>query len=141
MKQSNKYILDQIKNILLKKAEGYFYNEEIFEYYSPENKDNEILKKVDKSGSTQLTFIKDDIQSNQKKGKYEQNTETKNLILSKKKVTSHYIPPDLTAIKMLIEIFGQEVNKNDDIESLSDQELFELRDTLIQNLKNTIKES
>ena len=131
MKNKTKEIVDQIKNILLKKAEGYFYNEEITEYISTEE-NNENNKKIQKTVSEQLDFINNDLKSNQKKGK----NEKEKLMLSKKKITTHYIPPDLTAVKMLFEIFGQEVEDKNNLDNMSDQELLKLKNKLLNELKN-----
>ena len=72
---------------------------------------------------------------NKKDRNEKRNKEDNKLILSKKKITSHYIPPDITAIKILFEIFGKEVDTNS-IESLSDQELLDMKDKLLEELKN-----
>ena len=116
----DKEILLKIKNILLKKSEGYYYNEEILEY---QNNINET--KIE--NNEQLNLFKEN------NGK-ENSQKHENLALLKKKVTTHYIPPDLLAVKMLVEIFGEKVN-NDDLSNLSDQELEKLKNEIIQKLK------
>ena len=57
------------------------------------------------------------------------------LILLKKKVTTHYVPPDLAAVKMLLENFGKEITTQNRIENMKDDELLELRSEIIKELK------
>lgn len=60
-----------------------------------------------------------------------QNCDNENkqpLTLSKKKVTTHYVPPDMLAIKMLLENYSQ-VNSGG-LDSKSDKELLELANSL-----------
>ena len=112
-------ILNKIKNILLKKSEGFYYNEEILEY---QNNSTEIKN----TENNQLNFLENN----------EKNTPQKhsNLTLLKKKVTSHYVPPDLLAVKMLIEIFGETLEHND-LSYLSDTELNNLKLDIIKKLE------
>ena len=61
------------------------------------------------------------------------------LVLLKKKVTTHYIPPDMLAIKMLVENFGEEIKNNkksESIDKLSDEELIELKNKLEKEIIN-----
>ena len=112
-------ILKKIKNILLKKSEGYFYSEEVLEYQSKtdiQNKEN------------QLNFFDED--NNETKS----IQEPENLALVKKKVTTHYVPPDLLAIKMLAEIFGEKVD-NDELSRLSDLELNKVKQDILKKLE------
>ncbi len=51
------------------------------------------------------------------------------LTLAKKKVTTHYIPPDMLAIKMLLENDRQKVSN---LSSMTDEELIALKDKLIK---------
>ena len=55
-----------------------------------------------------------------------------NLILSKRKVTSKEVPPDIPAVKTLIELIGIQ----DDISTLTDQQLIQERDKLLKLLQN-----
>ena len=116
-KISYQEILSKLKTILLKKSEGYFYNEEVLEYQKENNKQEEVQ---------QINFL----ESN----KNDENKTNKNLTLIKKKVTTHYVPPDLLAIKMLIEIFGKEITDND-LSSLSLDELNNLKTDIIKKLE------
>ena len=110
-------LLSKLKKILLKKAEGFFYTEEINEYQQNLKNDSKQISIFDESG-TKLKKTKNN----------DQNKQTLNLILSKKKVTTHYIPPDMLAIKMLIENFGEKIKDDDDnLLSLSDEELYSLQ--------------
>ncbi len=117
----NKELYDKIKEILIKKAEGYFYSEESFEYVLKPEKEE------------QLCF--DDVLN--KNGKKTNSQEPLNLV--KKKVTSHYIPPDMLAIKILLENFGEKMNDNQ-FETMSEKELIEYKNKLIDNLNKLLKE-
>ena len=55
---------------------------------------------------------------------------TSAVILTKRKVSKKYVPPDIVAIKMVLE--SDDANKN--ISAVSDLELMSLRDELIKNL-------
>ena len=117
----------KIKDVLIKKAEGYFYNEEILEYQTEDGK----IKKVTTTSNQSDTPTENE-------EKCEEGTDTKKedkLTLSKKKITTHYIPPDLLAVKMLVEIFGKEVSADNNLESLSDFQLNQLKEEIIQKLK------
>ena len=113
--------IKKIKNILLKKSEGYFYDEEVKEYQI-----------IDDINTTKNQSSKEpNIENNNEKSKQEKDT---NLILIKKKVTTHYVPPDLLALKMLLENFGEKIN-SDDLSLLSDKELLDLKNQLIKNIE------
>lgn len=124
-------LLSKLKKILLKKAEGFFYTEEINEYQQNSKNDSEQISIFDES-STKLKKTKNN----------DQNKQTLNLILSKKKVTTHYIPPDMLAIKMLIENFGEKIKDDDDnLLSLSDDELYSLQENLIREIQQSMEEN
>ena len=53
------------------------------------------------------------------------------LVLVKKKITTHYVPPDMLAIKMLFEDNGQKINN---LSSMTDEELVALKNKLINEL-------
>ena len=121
--EKNNDLTSRIKNILLKKAEGYFYDEKIEEYQQlpEENKS--------KSVSEQLSFEFDDLNLKpdtpaKKKSKMK---------LVKKKVTTLYQPPDLAAIKMLMDLYLKD--EEQDLEKLTNEELLHLRDELVEKLK------
>ncbi len=59
--------------------------------------------------------------------------EGEKLVLTKRKVTKKNIPPDITAVKVLLEMLGE--NKNLDFEKMTDEELLLERDKLIEKLK------
>ena len=52
------------------------------------------------------------------------------LVLTKKKVTHKYIPPDSTLLKMLIENQGQ--NQDEELEKCTEEELREMLKNIIQ---------
>ena len=53
------------------------------------------------------------------------------LVMSKKKITTHYVPPDMLAIKMLLEDNGEKVNS---LAQMTDEELVALKNKLINEL-------
>ena len=120
--QSINDISERIKEILIKKSEGYYYNEEILEYQNKTTNEEE----------KQLNIFENNNEDKRKTKKQDKNSD---LILIKKKVTTHYIPPDLLALKMLFEIFGEEVI-NDDLTQLSDKELYEIKSEIISKLND-----
>ena len=126
-KSKDKELYDKIKNVLIKKAEGYFYNEEVFEYQSNES---------DKNIKESKTSLISELENKDKKKNEKQSTKQKdNLTLSKKKVTSHYVPPDLLAVKMLVEIFGEKIESGSELEALDYDKLLELKNQLLNQLK------
>ena len=129
---------------LIKRAEGFYYNEEILEYLYEEKKNsapekNENEKNQKKSVSESNKIKNDDIYSScieEEKGVFEVTNENKqNLVLVKKKVTTHYIPPDMSALKILVESFGEEIkDKNEVLEGMSDDELLKMRSEILRSL-------
>ncbi len=119
----DKELLSKLKSILLKKSEGYFYDEEIREYQHKTETPNK---------NEQLNFSSLNVKDIKDETKRKEKDE--DLILIKKKVTTHYVPPDLLAVKMFIEIFGQEVNSND-LSKLTDNELDILKKDIIKKLE------
>lgn len=134
-KFSNKNVLD----LLIKKASGFYYSEEQYEYEKTQNKskfheNNCILTNNLQNFDTheqQLTFFNDTIKTGNDPKK--RNKDTENLTLVKKKITTHYVSPDMLAIKILLEIYGKEVTQ---IESLSDEDLINLKNKLIGEIIN-----
>ena len=57
--------------------------------------------------------------------------ETGDFVLAKRKITSHYVAPDLNAIKMLAELMR---DSEVDYQNMSDQELLNLKKRLIEEL-------
>ncbi|MGN1208338.1 MAG: hypothetical protein ACI4TI_02615 [Christensenellales bacterium] len=55
------------------------------------------------------------------------------MVLTKRKVTKKNIPPDIMAVKVLLEMYSD--NKDLNFENLSDKELLIERDKLIEKLK------
>ena len=129
----NKKLVD----LLLKKANGFHYVEEQFEYERDKTKqtkqqtENLNFFDICDRGKTHLENSNDMI---------ELENETKKqgaddgLVLVKKKVATHYIPPDMLAIKILLEMFGKE--ELSDLEKMSDNELIELKKQLLEELRN-----
>ena len=140
MKKSQE-INEKIIDILLKKAEGFKYFEEQYEY------ENEKKMKKDKSKYENLSFFENYdrgdsifvIDDDKMKLANEENKfrESEGLVLVKKKVTSHYIPPDMLAVKILLEIFGKEAI-DDDFNKMTDEELINFKEKILKELKNEI---
>ena len=138
---NNKKIYDFLIKILLKKAEGYYYTEEQEDYEKTQNKSNNSKLQYDN-----ITFFEnfdtlqpknksqdDTIDSQNESVKKQQNNQS--LVMVKKKITKHYIPPDMLAIKILFETIKETV-KDDDMNNISDEELLNLKDKLIGELIN-----
>ena len=133
-------------NLLIKKASGFYYSEEQYEYEKTQNKSN-----LNKIHSDNISFFDNcdrglsninnndvKIESNNDSQKFQENTQ--NLTLIKKKVATHYISPDINAIKILLEIFENKVGEND-LEKLTDEELINLKNSLLKELSNEIIEN
>lgn len=60
--------------------------------------------------------------------KNEQNGES--LSLAKRKISTHYVPPDMLAIKILLENDKEKITK---LSAMSDEELVELKKKLISD--------
>lgn len=56
-----------------------------------------------------------------------------NLVLSKRKVTSKQVPPDISAVKTLIEL----IDVKEDLSNMTDEELLIERDKLLKILKDS----
>ena len=134
MGQNNIY--DELIKILLKKAKGFYYTEEQEEYEKAQNKpriseiNNKNISFFDNNVTSEVKFIN---QNDTIKSDNENKRNTENLVLVKKKITKHYIPPDMLAVKILFETIKEKVN-DDAINNLSDDELIKLRDKLIGEL-------
>ena len=149
---------DKLLEALVKRAEGFYYSEEILEYSIKEDKckiEKDLLgnentqsdpSKFDtekKSGSKNTKNKNSLVYSSQTQEKLVGNdgigvgNESKQgLELLKKKVTTHYIPPDMSALKILIENFGEEMTKKQDVlENLTDDELLKMRSEIINEIK------
>ena len=131
-------IYDELIKILLKKAKGFYYSEEQEEYEKPQIKarNSEIsYKNLSFFENHDTSSIKSSISNDTLKIQNENECNTKNLVLVKKKITKHYIPPDMLAVKILFETLKEKVN-DDDINTLSDEELIKLKDKLLGELQN-----
>lgn len=132
-------IYDELIKILLKKAEGFYYTEEQEDYEKTQNKSNFSEKHIknlsifDNFDTVEQEFNQDgDTIKSSNETKQKENT---NLVLVKKKITTHYIPPDMLAVKILFETLKEKVNE-DDLNNLSDDELIKLKDKLLGELLN-----
>ena len=70
---------------------------------------------------------------------YAQDEETKDLKLVKKKVTKKQLPPDIQAVRALMEI--NNYAESDTYTKMTDEELYKERDKLIEILKKEGAES
>lgn len=132
---------NQVIDLLIKKASGFYYTEEQFEYEKTQNKSNfkencSNFNNFSPNFDTvkQLSFINNDNIKSSDENNKTQNKNTEQLSLVKKKVTTHYISPDMLAIKILLEICEEKVGDN--FESLTDSELINLKNKLIGELIN-----
>lgn len=126
-KTKDKELLEKIKKVLIKKAEGYFYNEEVFEYQIED-------KKVKKETSNQMDIF--ELENGEKvSGNKDKQQKEADLTLLKKKVTTHYVPPDLLAVKMLVEIYGEKIDSVNELYNLDYDKLLELKNDLLKQLK------
>ena len=141
---NNKKIYDFLIKILLKKAEGYYYTEEQEEYEKAQNKSQISKNKYENISlfdnfdtvSNKNRLSSDIIKTTNEDHKEEQNNT--NLIMVKKKITKHYIPPDMFAIKILFETIKETVG-DDNLQNISNEELLKLKDKLIEELLNENK--
>ncbi len=139
-----KFTKKDLMELLIKKAKGYYYNEEVYEYEKTQNKTKSIKNYNSYNENLNFFDIYDRVlTSNDKPNdtmelsnekQYSQQC-NENLTLIKKKVTTHYIPSDMLAIKILFEIYGKEIDY-DNLEKLSDKELIELKNKLIEDTLN-----
>ena len=136
-----KFSKKDLINLLIKKASGFHYQEEQLEYEKSqkqskinENKYSNVsfFDNYDR-GTQQISQTHDSIELSN--GKEILNQTHENLILTKKKVTTHYISPDMLAIKILFEIYGKKVGDNN-IEQLTDEELIKMKNTLLKELSD-----
>ena len=143
---NNKKIYDFLIKILLKKAEGYYYTEEQEEFEKTQNNSTKskkiyenisIFENLDIQNTHSLNSS-DNIKSSNEESKKQASTE--NLVMVKKKITKHYIPPDMLAIKILFETIKETVN-DDELKNISNEELLKLKDKLIGELLNENKQS
>lgn len=141
--KNKKFNKENLVNLLIKKASGFYYQEELCEFEKTQNKSNLFSKSTNKfqnisffdndvTVQTQTKNSCDTIKSSEEKP-INQVHDNENLTLTKKKITTHYIPPDLHAIKILFEIFSKE-EVNDDIENLTNEELINLRNKLLKEI-------
>lgn len=141
---NNKKIYDFLIKTLLKKAEGFYYIEEQEDYEKTQNKtiNSKVLYEnisIFENIDTQQLKNKnqnDSIDLQNESIKKQQNNQ--NLVMVKKKITKHYIPPDMLAIKILFETIKEKVNE-DDINNISDEELLKLKTKLTEELLNENK--
>lgn len=140
-----KFSREDIIDLLIKQAQGFYYAEEQFEYEKTQNKSilNENIKQNknicdfsadDDRGAVQMNFLNDTLKSQNETFKNE-NEKHQNLTLVKKKVATHFVSPDMHAIKILLEIFTEKVSDNS-VETMSDEELLSLKNKLIGELLN-----
>ena len=139
---SKNFTYKNLIDLLIKKASGFYYSEEQYEYektqkYDDFNKNHTAKIKNQNilfENETQISFLNDTSKLlNEKQKPHDKNNE--NLTLVKKKVTTHFISPDMLAIKILLEIYGKEINK-DNFETISDEELLKLKNKLAGELLN-----
>ena len=134
MKNNGKFLDNTIVESLYKRAIGFYYSEEQLEFGEKTTKVDEKEKEqnsVSKNSNFEnhgVCLSQENEDEAEKQLELDENKQT--LVLLKKKVTTHYIPPDMLAIKMLVENFGQALNgqsEKNKISNLSDDELLVLK--------------
>ena len=132
-------IQNKLIEILLKKAEGYYYFEEQQEFEKTQIKHKNLTKTFENismfENNVTDSIISNNSNDNIKSSNGNQEKDNEDLTLVKKKITKHYIPPDMLAVKILFETIKEKVN-DDDINNLSDDELIKLRDKLLGEIIN-----
>lgn len=146
----NKFTNKNLIDLLIKKAQGFYYTEEVYEYEKTQNKSNSQRKTMQNEDNLNFFNIYDRVltnsnnsydtikSSNENQQIPDKNNE--NLTLIKKKVSTHFISPDMLAIKILFEIYGKEMNENN-LNKLSDSELLNLKNKLTEELINEYNQS
>lgn len=61
------------------------------------------------------------------------SSDSGNMVLTKRKVTKKNVPPDITAVKVLLGLYNE--NNELDFSNMTDEELLIERDKLLQKLK------
>lgn len=135
--KKNENINKKLIDLLLKKASGFHYVEQQLEYErekgaktSPKTENLNFFDICDRGKSVNDNI--DDMMSLENETKIHKADE--GLILVKKKVSSHYIPPDMLAIKILLEMFGKK--EVDDVKQMTDDELFKFKEKILEEIKN-----
>lgn len=137
---------DEILSLIIKKAYGFVYCEEQYEFEKTQNNakntknlsENNILYenlsffKNNDTSETSEAVAHDTIKLENKNANETGLIFGDGLTLVKKKVTTHYVQPDMVAIKILFD----EVQKKDGDEThdMSDDELIKLKNKLIEEL-------
>ncbi|MBQ7453279.1 MAG: hypothetical protein IJS68_03330 [Clostridia bacterium] len=141
-----------MNKVLIKKALGFYYSEEALEYNveqkpSLQKHASQVsffdeegcdcgTKKPKRKSSKSVSVLPDSENLDVKCSQMQENIvasslgenlrlneNQQTLTLSKKKITTHYVPPDMLAIKMLLE--NSSKTNLESIENLSDEELIE----------------
>ena len=131
---NNNEIYDELIKILLKKAQGFYYSEEQEDYEKAQNKSKSFNKVYENVSFFENYDTVKQCNTNDNdtiKPSNEKNENTQSLVLVKRKITKHYIPPDMLAVKIIFETIKEKVN-DDDINNLSDDELLKLKDKLLE---------
>lgn len=129
--------------ILYKKATGFYYSEEQYEYEKTQNKSNYNKNNIQNvsffencdTGITNQIKTNDIIKSSNETHFSKQNNQE--LVLVKKKVATHYISPDINAIKILFEILENKVGE-DTFNDINNEELLILKQKLIEELSDEL---
>lgn len=136
---------DELKELLIKKAKGFYYTEEQIEFVDTGESDivlesdlsNGIVfsgrKRKQKKKANAVTCLSGfenlGVECKEKKGEDNANSQTAPVV--KRKITTHYVPPDMLAIKMLFENFGQKIEL---FENLSDEDLVAMKNEIAKSI-------
>lgn len=133
----------KIIELLLKKASGFYFSETQYEYQKTQ-KSAKINENISKTSYNLSFFENIDTKSSIEEScgdmlKSEKsigdNSDPQEYLLTKKKITTHYNPPDIQAIKILFDL-ADEDNNSKSLNDLSDDELLKLKNKLIKELSN-----
>lgn len=137
-----KFNYDDLFDLIVKKACGFSYVEEQYEYEKTQNsaKISEKIVKNDSLDKNLLNSKKFDTVVNDNasgcdivKTEDKKSLKSDGLCLVKKKVSTHYELPDMVAIKILLEIFSK--REGEAIDELSDDDLMSLKNKLVEELQ------
>ena len=143
---NNTFNKNNVIDLLIKKATGFYYTEEQCEYEKTQKHSTLNANYSNFNQNTQnscnninqLTIWSEPIETKNNSINSIENNE--NLTLTKKKITTHYISPDMLAIKILLEIYSKEI-EDDNLSNLSDEELVKIKNKLINEVLNETNEN
>ena len=140
------YTKNDLIEILIKKASGFYYSEEQFEYEKTQNKSqinkiqaqNISFFENNDRGQNEIITLNDTIELSNETNISKQNNQE--LTLVKKKVATHYVSPDINAIKILFEILENKVGE-DSFNDIDNEELLLIKKKLVEELSDELNKN